>query len=50
MRMLLALSRLIDAVNTGDKPTDAQNATILKIAKNIADSYKESGVKKAKQE
>jgi F-type H+-transporting ATPase subunit alpha len=42
-------AKLIDAVNTGDKPTDAQNQTILKIAKTIADSYKETP-KKAKAE
>ncbi|MEK7059851.1 MAG: F0F1 ATP synthase subunit alpha [Patescibacteria group bacterium] len=41
-------AKLIDALNTGDKPTDAQNETILKIAKSVADSYKT--VKKADKE
>jgi F-type H+-transporting ATPase subunit alpha len=42
-------AKLVDAINTGDKPTDAQNQTILKIAKTIADSYKESPKKAAKE-
>lgn len=33
--------KVITAVNTGDKPTDAQNETILKVATTIADSYGE---------
>jgi F-type H+-transporting ATPase subunit alpha len=33
-------AKLIDAINTGDKPSDDQNDTILKVAKTIADSYK----------
>jgi F-type H+-transporting ATPase subunit alpha len=41
--------KLVEAINTGDKPTDAQNATILKIAKSIADTYKET-LKKATKE
>jgi F-type H+-transporting ATPase subunit alpha len=32
-------AKVIDAVNTGDKPTDAQNETILKVAKSVAASY-----------
>ncbi len=32
--------KLTEALNTGDKPTDAQNDTVLKVAKAIADSYK----------
>lgn len=32
--------KLIEALNTGHKPADAQNETIRKIAKAIADSYK----------
>jgi F-type H+-transporting ATPase subunit alpha len=40
-------TKLTEALNTGDKPTDAQNQTILKIAKTIAASYKETS-KKAK--
>ena len=42
-------TKLIEALNTGDKPTDAQNQTVLKIAKTIAGSYKEAP-KKAKTE
>jgi len=43
-------AKLIDALNTGDKPTDAQNETILKIAKAVASSYKATPVKKAEKE
>jgi F-type H+-transporting ATPase subunit alpha len=42
-------AKLVEALNTGDKPTDAQNATITKAAKAIADSYKPR-VKKAAKE
>jgi F-type H+/Na+-transporting ATPase subunit alpha len=35
-------NKLIEALNTGDKPTDAQNAELLKVAKSIAQSYKET--------
>ncbi|MDB5184399.1 MAG: synthase subunit alpha [Candidatus Saccharibacteria bacterium] len=31
--------KVTDAVNTGDKPTDAQNETILKVATSVASSY-----------
>jgi len=41
-------AKLIAALNTGDKPTDAQNDTVLKVAKAIADSYKTT--KKADKE
>ena len=34
-------AKVVEAVNTGDKPTDAQNETILKVAQTIADSYGE---------
>ena len=34
-------AKLIEAINTGDKPSDAQNATILKVANSIAASYGE---------
>jgi F-type H+-transporting ATPase subunit alpha len=34
-------AKLIEALNTGDKPTDAQNETILKVAKQVAATYKE---------
>jgi F-type H+-transporting ATPase subunit alpha len=33
-------AKVIDAINTGDKPTDAQNETVLKVATTIFDSYK----------
>ncbi len=33
-------AKLIEALNTGDKPTDAQNEAVLKIAKSVADTYK----------
>jgi F-type H+/Na+-transporting ATPase subunit alpha len=33
-------AKLIKAVNTGDKPTDAQNEELLKVANSIADTYK----------
>ncbi len=41
-------AKLIDALNTGDKPTDAQNEALLKVAKTIASSYKSA--KKADKE
>jgi F-type H+-transporting ATPase subunit alpha len=41
-------AKLIDALNTGDKPSDDQNATVLKVAKEIAKSY--HAVKKATKE
>jgi F-type H+-transporting ATPase subunit alpha len=31
--------KLIDALNTGDKPTDAQNEQLLKVAKSIMTTY-----------
>jgi F-type H+-transporting ATPase subunit alpha len=40
---------LIEALNTGNKPTDAQNETVLKIAKSVAATYK-SADKKADTE
>lgn len=42
-------AKLTDAINTGDKPTDAQNETLLKVAKQIANSYKEAPKKAAKE-
>ncbi|HWB39566.1 MAG TPA: F0F1 ATP synthase subunit alpha [Candidatus Saccharimonadales bacterium] len=33
-------AKLVDALNTGDKPTDAQNDEVLKIAKSVAETYK----------
>jgi F-type H+-transporting ATPase subunit alpha len=38
-------AKLTESLNTGDKPTDAQNADILKVAKTIAESYKETKTK-----
>ena len=34
--------KLVEALNTGDKPTDAQNDQVLKLAKAIAETYKEA--------
>jgi F-type H+/Na+-transporting ATPase subunit alpha len=36
--------KLVDALNTGDKPTDEQNEQVLKVAKEVAKTYE---VKKA---
>jgi F-type H+-transporting ATPase subunit alpha len=33
-------SKLIEAINTGDKPNDSQNEEITKLAKSIAETYK----------
>ncbi len=43
-------AKLIEAIDTGDKPTDAQNETILKVAKTVAASYKVTPAKKAEKE
>jgi F-type H+-transporting ATPase subunit alpha len=32
--------KVIEALNTGDKPTDVQNETVLKVAKSVAATYK----------
>jgi len=42
-------AKLTEALNTGDKPTDAQNDTVLKAAKAIAASYKEAPKKADKE-
>jgi F-type H+/Na+-transporting ATPase subunit alpha len=42
-------AKLIEALNTGDKPTEAQNDTVLKVAKTIAETYK-APPKKAEKE
>ena len=42
-------AKLTDALNTGDKPTDDQNVTLLKVAKAIAMSYVEKPTETAKQ-
>lgn len=39
-------AKLTEALNTGDKPTDAQNETVLKVAKTIAASYANHATKK----
>jgi F-type H+-transporting ATPase subunit alpha len=39
--------KLTDALNTGDKPTDAQNEAVLKAAKDVAKSY--AAVKETKR-
>lgn len=41
-------AKLVEALNTGDKPSDDQNEAILKVAKQVAESYKEA--KKAAKE
>jgi F-type H+-transporting ATPase subunit alpha len=41
-------AKLTEALNTGAKPTDAQNDELLKVAKAVADTYKE--VKKTEKE
>jgi F-type H+-transporting ATPase subunit alpha len=33
-------AKLIEELNSGDKPTDAQNASVLKVAKAVTGSYK----------
>jgi F-type H+-transporting ATPase subunit alpha len=43
-------AKLTEALNSGDKPADAQNDTILKAAKQIAESYKSADTKKAGKE
>jgi F-type H+-transporting ATPase subunit alpha len=40
---------LTEALNTGDKPTDAQNETLLKVAKAITDTYKSSSKEASKE-
>jgi F-type H+-transporting ATPase subunit alpha len=42
-------AKLIEALNTGDKPTDAQNETILKVAKAVAETYKVTEKKETKE-
>ncbi|HXR49951.1 MAG TPA: F0F1 ATP synthase subunit alpha [Verrucomicrobiae bacterium] len=42
-------AKLIEAVNTGDKPTDVQNDTILKVAKSVAETYKSTAKKAVKE-
>jgi len=42
-------AKLIEAINTGDKPTEAQDATILKVANSVAASYGEKPKKEEKK-
>ncbi len=41
-------AKLVEALNSGDKPTDTQNDELMKVAKAVAESYKE--VKKEAEE
>lgn len=41
-------AKVVDALNTGDKPTDDQNEAVLKVAKSVAATYKTT--KKAAKE
>jgi F-type H+-transporting ATPase subunit alpha len=43
-------AKLIEALNTGDKPTDEQNKSLLKVAQAVADSYKVAPKKAEKEE
>jgi F-type H+-transporting ATPase subunit alpha len=42
-------TKLADAINTGDKPTDDQNEQIIKVANKIAESYKDVIAKESKK-
>ena len=42
-------AKLIEVVNTGDKPSDAIKATIIEIAQTIADSYNDTTTKASKE-
>jgi F-type H+-transporting ATPase subunit alpha len=42
-------TKLTEELNTGDKPTDAQNAAILKVANAVCESYKVEPKKAAKE-
>jgi len=42
-------AKLIEALNTGDKPTEAQNEALLKVATAVANSYKEASKKADKE-
>jgi F-type H+-transporting ATPase subunit alpha len=42
-------AKLTEELNTGDKPTDAQNETILKVAKSVAATYKTTEKKDSKE-
>ena len=41
-------AKLTESLNTGDKPNDAENDSLLKVAKQVADSYKASPKKESK--
>lgn len=42
-------AKLTEVINTGDKPSDADNAVILKVANSIASTYSEKQEQKAKK-
>jgi F-type H+-transporting ATPase subunit alpha len=42
--------KLVVALNTGDKPSEGQNGTLLKVAKAVVESYKSAPAKKAEKE
>jgi F-type H+-transporting ATPase subunit alpha len=41
-------TKLVEIINTGDKPSDENNAAILKVANTIASTYQETAKKAAK--
>ena len=41
-------AKLTEALNTGDKPTDEQNEQVMKVAKQVAETYKVAPKKEAK--
>jgi F-type H+-transporting ATPase subunit alpha len=42
-------AKVVEALNTGDKPSDANNEVVMKVAKAVADSYKGSEKKAGKE-
>jgi F-type H+-transporting ATPase subunit alpha len=42
-------AKLTETLNTGNKPSDADNETLLKVAKSVAASYKASDKKADKE-
>ncbi len=41
-------AKLVEQLNTGDKPTEAQTDAVVKVAKSVAESYKEAPKRAAK--
>jgi len=39
-------AKLVESLNTGDKPSDANNEQVLKVAKSVTETYKEKKIKK----